>query len=205
MTRTMLGAQPDWSPDGARIAFTGPVTCANSRGTDIWVMNADGSGQADLVGDDATDDADQVFSPDGTTIAFTRRDASDAPRLMTIPAGGGTPTAVNVATSEVEGPVWARALTRVRVSEKVSAKRLSAHRRLLISGTVKPAARGKVRLTITRNGRRVAQRQAKLSHRRYKLAYRPRRPGRYRVVATLRAGNGHLESKSRARTFVVRG
>jgi hypothetical protein len=166
-------------------------------------MNADGSGQANLVGDDATDDADPVFSPDGTTIAFTRRDASDAKRLMTIPAGGGGPTAVTVAASEVEGPVWARSLTKVRVSEKVSARRVHVHGRLLISGAVKPAVRGRITLTITRSGRRVAKRKAKLSHRRYKVSFRPRTAGRYRVVATLPAGDGHLQAVSSSRSFLV--
>jgi Tol biopolymer transport system component len=203
MTRRMSGAQPDWSPDGARIAFTGPVTCANSRGTDLWVMNADGSGQLDLIGDELTEDTDPVFSPDGARIAFTRWDASDAPRLMTIPAGGGAPTAVDIAASEVAAPVWGRALTTVRVREKVSRRHVRVHGRVRISGTVRPAETGKVSLAITRNGRRLAHKRARLSHRRYRITYRPSRPGRYRVAATLPTGHGHLEARSAARTFVV--
>ena len=169
-------------------------------------MNADGSGQADLIADDATDDADPVFSPDGVEIAFTRRDASDAPRLMTIPAGGGPPVAVSIATSEVGGPVWATAVTAVRVTEKVSAKRVHARGRLrdLRHRQARRAPAGSA-LTITRNGQRVAPEKVKLSHRRFKLAYCPRAPGRYRVVATLPAGHGHLEASSRARTFTVDG
>jgi hypothetical protein len=35
-----------WSPDGTRIAFTGDVSCCSRR---LWVMNADGSGVAQVV------------------------------------------------------------------------------------------------------------------------------------------------------------
>ena len=52
---------PDWSPDGTRLAY--------GADDDIWVMNADGSGQDNLT---KTPDAEfgTAFSPDGTLIAF---------------------------------------------------------------------------------------------------------------------------------------
>ena len=55
---------PAWSPDGLRIAFV--------RGNDIWVMNADGSGQRRLTSGAAHDRAPN-WSPDGRTIAFDQR------------------------------------------------------------------------------------------------------------------------------------
>jgi Tol biopolymer transport system component len=68
---------PSWSPDGKRIAFNGPLLCkVSSLGTDIWVMNADGSGKTNLTHDDGTNDVEPAFSPDGTQIAFARNSHS---------------------------------------------------------------------------------------------------------------------------------
>lgn len=50
---------PKWSHDGRRIAFT--------RSWDVYVMDAAGTSQVDLTGDDG----DLVWSPDGGSIAFT--------------------------------------------------------------------------------------------------------------------------------------
>jgi Tol biopolymer transport system component len=58
---------PDFSPDGRRIAFT---SNRDQQG-EIYVMNADGSGQRRLTrrpGDDWAPD----FSPDGSQVAFTQ-------------------------------------------------------------------------------------------------------------------------------------
>jgi TolB protein len=56
---------PAWSPDGTRIAF--------ERDYDIWVMNADGTGQKNLTNTaDSASEYEPNLSPDGTKIAFTR-------------------------------------------------------------------------------------------------------------------------------------
>jgi Tol biopolymer transport system component len=54
-----------WSPDGSRIAF---VSYRNGN-SEIYVMNADGSGQTDLTNNTATDGW-PAWSPDGSKIAF---------------------------------------------------------------------------------------------------------------------------------------
>ena len=67
-------ADPAFSPDGARIAFTHYT----ASGSQIWVMNADGSGQTQLTFEGAGPDyaLAPAFSPDGRRIAYSRRSAS---------------------------------------------------------------------------------------------------------------------------------
>lgn len=198
-TRTMSGDAADWSPDGARLVFTGPVTCGNSRGTDLWTMAADGSAQADLIGDDATEDGAATFSPDGAMIAFTR-DAGSGPRLETMPAAGGAPTEVADGGQAADGPVWAVAYVPPTISERATAR---GHR-LTVSGAVKPAATGRVRVSVKRGARIVAQRTVKLKHSRFRIAVKAARPGAYRAVATLLADPTHEAVTSKARTARVR-
>jgi Tol biopolymer transport system component len=65
---------PDWSPDGAQIAFD----TATSDGNEIWVVNADGTNAAAIVRRSTDcaiscgDVALPAWSPDGSKIAFVR-------------------------------------------------------------------------------------------------------------------------------------
>jgi Tol biopolymer transport system component len=61
-----LGDQdPDWSPNGTKIVF---VRMQNGR-TDVFTMNADGTGKKNLTRNQANDQ-DPAFSPDGRYITF---------------------------------------------------------------------------------------------------------------------------------------
>ena len=64
MRNTVRDSNPVWSPDGRRIAF--------ESNWQLWVMNADGSGQRRLTRNGARNFA-SVWSPDGRRFAFEHR------------------------------------------------------------------------------------------------------------------------------------
>jgi Tol biopolymer transport system component len=60
---------PNWSPDGTKIAFE-VNRLFDVRQSDVWQMNADGSGKRRLTRTEFYE-TNPVFSPDGTRIGFT--------------------------------------------------------------------------------------------------------------------------------------
>ena len=64
-TTRIANSQPDWSPDGSRIAFV-KTTGYTSR---VYVMNADGTG-ATPISRVGLDPLSVAWSPDGTRLAF---------------------------------------------------------------------------------------------------------------------------------------
>lgn len=74
-----------FSPDGTRILFTG-FGLTHSY---VGVMNADGSGQADLSNHPDSDEAFPAWSPDGKLVAFTsRRDGNNEIYVMNADGSG---------------------------------------------------------------------------------------------------------------------
>ena len=60
--------QAAWSPDGSRIVFVRARQAYRRDPQEIWLMNADGSGEMRLSGGNSRG---PVWSPDGTNIAFS--------------------------------------------------------------------------------------------------------------------------------------
>jgi Ca2+-binding RTX toxin-like protein len=60
---------PEWSPDGTKIVFMAQYDYPCCGDWEVWVMNADGSGQTNLTNHPAGDTGPS-WSPDGTEIIF---------------------------------------------------------------------------------------------------------------------------------------
>jgi len=105
---------PDWSPDGARIAF--------EMDGEIWVAGVDGSGLRRLTGCDAPcrDLNQPAWSPDGSEVAFTRID------LVNGQNPGSVVQAVDVKTGAI------RDLVRTTGAEYANGARWSPDGRSLV-------------------------------------------------------------------------
>lgn len=86
--------QPDWSPNEDRIAFVRVDPLVAPARPSIYTIRSDGSGLTMLTdgGTEADGDRDPSFSPDGSTVLFSRAVPGDRRILMSVPAAGGTPT-----------------------------------------------------------------------------------------------------------------
>ncbi|CAG1008960.1 eukaryotic-like serine/threonine-protein kinase [Anaerolineales bacterium] len=65
--------QPSWSPDGNRLVFTSPCAIKKDsyKGSDLYIINVDGSGLQQLPSSPGGGDFEPAWSPDGKKIAFT--------------------------------------------------------------------------------------------------------------------------------------
>ncbi len=96
------GSQPQWSPDGAQIAFL------SSRGggqVDIWTIPATG-GTPSRVTNDKSAKHGIRWSPDGTRIAYISNLAKDQD-IYVIDAKGGEPRQLTHKTNEWDEYRWA--------------------------------------------------------------------------------------------------
>ena len=75
---------PAWSPDSKQLAV---VLSKDGGGSQLYLMNADGSNLRRLAVSDAID-TEPFFSPDGQFIYFTS-DRGGSPQIYRMPAGGG--------------------------------------------------------------------------------------------------------------------
>ena len=85
-------SDPQWSPDGTRIAFVSNRTGKEyneNRNTDVWVIPAEG-GSLTKISDHEEADNSPRWSPDGKTIAFIGAvQEREHPKIWLAPAGGG--------------------------------------------------------------------------------------------------------------------
>ena len=96
---------PDWSPDGRRVAFD---TERDGGGAQVlWTIDADGTDAARVVGmeDAVVPGIDPSWDPTGGHLAFTHFAGGDY-ELYRIPAAGGTRVTLTENTAEDRDPAW---------------------------------------------------------------------------------------------------
>jgi TolB protein len=104
---------PDWSPDGQRIAFErgkpqSDNCCPGASGFEVYVMNADGSGQQRLT----RGGSQPRWSPDGRRIAFVSLRSGYSQEIYVMNADGSGQrnlTRTPGAGSRESSPVWSHA------------------------------------------------------------------------------------------------
>ncbi len=75
---------PAWSPDGRRLA----VTLTRDGNSQLYLINADGSGTPVRLTQSAAIDTEANFAPDGQSLLFTS-DRGGGPQIYRVSAGGG--------------------------------------------------------------------------------------------------------------------
>jgi Tol biopolymer transport system component len=110
---TFDDAMPRWSPDGTRIVFISNHGVAD----DIWVMNANGSGQTQLT--TGFDGSSPDWSPDGTKIAFSRQGSG---QIQVMNADGSNQVALAGAGADGQ-PSWSPDGTKIVFSSTIGGGR----------------------------------------------------------------------------------
>ena len=115
--------EPVWSPDGTRLAFTRRTVVNRDLGLyydDVWLMNADGSGQRQLTHTQYSSTAHTygasapAWSPDGSLILFQRDMPGEPYDLYTIrPDGSGVINLTNTAGADETRAAWSSDGSRI--------------------------------------------------------------------------------------------
>jgi Tol biopolymer transport system component/DNA-binding winged helix-turn-helix (wHTH) protein len=105
LTSSFPEIDPQFSPDGRHIAFSSP---RSGDMHEIWVAEADGSGEHQLLHGPNRQQGAPHWSPDGRSIAFESLGADAHWHVWIIDAEGGQPHQLVVDAGDQEVPTWSR-------------------------------------------------------------------------------------------------
>ncbi len=121
---------PAWSPDGRKLAFVS----RRDGNSEIYVINADGSGQENLTRQPASD-SHPSWSPDGRKLAFvSRRDGNSEIYVMNAD-GSGLRNVTRTPSNDLD-PAWSPDGRAIALSSRKctpSARRPASTRRTSMS------------------------------------------------------------------------
>ena len=89
------GSGPVWSPDGTQLIF-GPPKLGGTPEHQIWIINADGTGERVLAPLDEEFNVPFAWSPDGIYVAYGSIDAAEGPSLWLVEVSTGARTYLGV-------------------------------------------------------------------------------------------------------------
>jgi Tol biopolymer transport system component len=93
---------PEWSPDGTRVAYH-KATNALGTGSDLFVINADGTGETRLTFN--FNSFEPTWSPDGLELAYQDRSDGDWEIMVRRISDGVTRQLTNNTSQDIE-PTW---------------------------------------------------------------------------------------------------
>jgi Tol biopolymer transport system component len=96
------GENPAWSPDGSKIVFA----TTRDNNYEVYVMNADGSGQTNLT-NNPNGDWQPTWSPDGSKVAFVRNNGVG---IVVMNADGSDQTPLSLGG---DAPAWSPDGTKI--------------------------------------------------------------------------------------------
>jgi TolB protein len=96
---------PAWSPDGSRLAY---MRMDNSGRDEIWIINADGSGERNLTRSPNSNDWHPAWLPDGSGIVFVsdRERGSNRYDLYVMDVDGSNVRRLAGMAADIWAPAW---------------------------------------------------------------------------------------------------